>query len=148
LAKKTVVKKISAYPIAAQLKTASATLPGQIQKITFLGFLIEISASPLLTGDKLECVFELPVIGKMVSERCVAVKIYTHWKSQGAQPAMTEQTPSAPAPAPAPAAPDVSSAPVDPNKPIHLIEAHFENLSVSSKFALTEYFKQIAKKPS
>jgi hypothetical protein len=150
LAKPTVVKKISAYPIQAQLKTALAVLPGQIQKVTFQGFLIEIPASPIQTGDKLECAFELPVIRHTVAERCVAVKIYTHWKSQGAQPPMSEvaapgQSPAqAQAPTPQPSAPTGAGS----NKPVHLLEVHFENLSASSKYALTEYFKQIAKKPS
>lgn len=126
------IKKVKAYPIAVQFKTATAVLPGQIVKLTQNGFLAEVGATSLQPGEKFECTFELPVMHHLVTEPVVMIKFYTQWAGKS-------QTPN-----PATSAPHAEVGATG-HGVLHLIEAHFTSLGETNHLKITSFLQTIQK---
>jgi hypothetical protein len=112
------VKKVQAYPFAAQLVLKSGPVPAKILKLTQAGFLAEIASPILQAGEKLEVTFETPVLHATVKEQCVVIKLYT--KHSGIQGAGVQ----------------------------HIAEIHFNPFSLAGKTAVTNFLNQLASKKS
>jgi hypothetical protein len=104
-----VVKKVPAYPIAAQLKMNTAVGKAGLVKLTQLGFLAEVDITNLIPGDKCDIEFTIPVLGHHIAEPIVVIKQYTRMN--------------------------------DSKTMAHLIEAHFTNLSSTSKAKIKDFMR-------
>ena len=134
-------KKVSAYPFPVQLKTATAVIPGQIQKVTLEGFLAEIPSTSLQPGDRLDISFELPVHRKSVVQTGVTVKLYSQWGAQ--------KTAAAAVATPAPQAESTSSnltfgSPTAEGRAVvQLVEIHFQPLTDAGRSAISQFMRAI-----
>src|SRR5690349_21854120 len=75
-ASKTIVKKVSAYPILAQITSPTATYSGKIIKLTMVGILVETEAH-LGIGQQFNVNFHLPVSNANILAVMVVVKAYS-----------------------------------------------------------------------
>lgn len=144
------VKKVSAYPIPVAIKTAAATLNGQIVRLTLQGFLAEIAPSNLQPGDRFEVSFSIPVINTAVTEPGVMIKLYSQWGAQKNDQKGSSSEPAAPEkdqPAPAPNAPNLTlGSPSAEGRPVvHLIEVHFQSLGLNARAAVSQFVRATGK---
>ena len=110
---KTVVKKVKAYPFAAQVKTASGAYAAQVVKLTLQGLMIEVIGTAIQTGETLEINFETPVLHESVVASGVVVKVYNQ---------LTGATQTAPA-----------------GGAIRILEVHFRAIANNSMAAITQF---------
>lgn len=110
---KTVVKKVKAYPFAAQVKTASGAHSAQVVKLTLQGLMIEVIGTAIQTGETLDINFETPVLHEAVAVSGVVVKVYNQ---------LTGGKQTAPA-----------------GGAIRILEVHFRSIPNSSMAAVTQF---------
>lgn len=132
-----VVKKVKAFPIAAGIKTAEGQfIPVQIVKLTKQGFLAELAPTPIQPGEKFEVHFEIPVYHTKISEPVVMVKLYQHW-GQNSAPVSADKSASAAEP---------TLQPQQGAGIMHLVEMHFQNLSITSRNHIDTFLSQVQKR--
>ena len=123
------IKKIKAYPFAASLKAASATLNGQIVKLVPVGCMVEVAGTNLQPGDVVEINFETPVQHGNVTASCVVVKVYN--QLTGGSLASTESQG-----APKPGGPTA----------VALLELHFKSMSPEGQSAVRRFLAVVGGK--
>ena len=134
------VKRVSAYPFPVQLKTATATIAGQIQKVTLEGFLAEIPSTSLQPGDRLDISFELPVHRVSVVQTGVTVKLYSQWGAQKAAPGAAPPTPQ---PESASSNLTLGSPTAEGRAVVQLVEIHFQPLTDAGRSAISQFMRAI-----
>ncbi len=70
------IKKIKPFPIHAQLTDARGTYPGQIKTLAVHGMMIEVAATAVQPGEKVEISFVTPVHNATVGLEGVVIKVY------------------------------------------------------------------------
>lgn len=127
--KKVVVKKVKAFPIAAQLKLGATAIKASIVRLNTRGLLAEVAVSDLVPGEKCEIAFEIPVFHFTINEPMVVVKQYSQW--QGGSKAAPPSDP-----------PPTSNTHSGVG---HLVEAHFSALTETSRDRIAAFLKAIGK---
>lgn len=94
--KPTKITKVKPYPFAAQMKDARGSYAGQIVRVTIQGLMIEVSATSLQPGEKVEITFVTPLLKGRVALAGVVVKVYNQLTAfssgGGAAPAVRPST--------------------------------------------------------
>lgn len=137
------VKKVKAYPFAAQFKTASRTLPAKIVKLTLQGFLAEVSSGLLQPGDHFEVSFELPALHTLVTAPGTVVKIYNQWAGNSTKLGSGAAPSPSVNPDPGKAGPAAAASP----SVLRLVEVHFQSLPLTDKEKIVEFLQALAKAP-
>jgi hypothetical protein len=123
------VKKVKAFPIAGQLKTASSLISMQVMKLTPLGFLAEISENTLQPGEKFDCTFDIPVMHRTINEPVVMIKLYNQWGGS-----LTDAPPAS-----------AGASTATGTSVLRLIEVHFVALSSAGKANIVAFLTSLQK---
>lgn len=70
------IKKVKPFPIHAQLTDVRGSYPGQIKTLAAHGMMIEVAATAVQPGDKVEVSFITPVLNAPVGLEGVVIKVY------------------------------------------------------------------------
>lgn len=84
---KVVVKKVSPYPIPAQVTAGGQPIQGNIVKLTHVGYLMSLSSLALQLGQEYEVNFKIPASDNHILARTKVIKTYDRKFSAGSPPA-------------------------------------------------------------
>lgn len=136
--KKVVVKKVKAFPIAAQLRVGQAAMRTQILKLSSVGMIVDVGSATMMPGDRCEITFETPVFHKRLAEPVVVIKQYNQWHGRISEvgTADNKKTPASPE-----AAGDSKSTSPSGSVVTRLVELHFTALSSESRGKIVSFLK-------
>ena len=124
------VKKVKPFPFSASLTDARGTSSGQIHRLTLHGLMIELGATALQPGEKVDVSFVTPVLNGTVAISGVVVKVYNH---------LTRPTelarPAEPIPEAAPSESAFSST--------HLVEVHLKGATGVAMSRIAQFLESI-----
>lgn len=112
-----VTKKVSAFPIPAEIVADATPLKAQVVKLSTQGFMMETTENHIRPGDKIDFSFQLPVLNHWIQSQGVVIKIYSQFSGASKNEATGES--------------------------YNLIEIHFKNLTVDQKNHLYDFLKRL-----